>query len=257
MRGVFAPVFRAMDEQRELSARLAQVQFGGEEYKALSARYEQCEKRIAAADGYNADVKIRTVLSGMGFADRAEQVISTMSGGEKTRLKLCRLLLEEPELLLLDEPTNHLDTATLFWLEDYLKTYRGAILAVSHDRYFLDSLAGKIFELENKKIDTFRGNYSKYKVLKAEKYERALKEYERQQEEIASLKDYVARNIVRATTAKSAAAGMTARTAAESPCGSLGRSRSAANAAPIQAQKKSRQNPLSPPRSLKVYFSSK
>ena len=204
MRGVFAPVFRAMEEQRELSARLAQVQFGGEEYKALSSRYEQCERRIAAADGYNADVKIRTVLSGMGFADRAEQVISTMSGGEKTRLKLCRLLLEEPELLLLDEPTNHLDTATLFWLEDYLKTYRGAILAVSHDRYFLDSLAGKIFELENKKIDTFRGNYSKYKVLKAEKYERALKEYERQQEEIASLKDYVARNIVRATTAKSA-----------------------------------------------------
>ena len=204
MRGVFARVFRAMDEQKELSARLAQAEFGSAEYKELSARYEQCERLIAAADGYNADVKIRTVLSGMGFADRAGQIVSTMSGGEKTRLKLCRLLLEEPELLLLDEPTNHLDTATLFWLEDYLKTYRGAILAVSHDRYFLDSLAGKIFELENRKINAFRGNYSKYKLLKAEKYERECKEYEQQQEEIASLKDYVARNIVRATTAKSA-----------------------------------------------------
>ena len=204
MRGVFSRVFGAMDEQRDISARLAQADFGGEEYRALSARYEQCEKLIAAGDGYNAEVKIRTVLSGMGFADKLGQVISTMSGGEKTRLKLCRLLLEGPELLFLDEPTNHLDTATLFWLEEYLKGYRGAIFAVSHDRYFLDSTAQKIFELENKKISIFRGNYTKYKQLKAEKYERECREYEKQQEEIASLKDYVARNIVRATTAKSA-----------------------------------------------------
>ena len=140
----------------------------------------------------------------MGFAAMYDQKISAMSGGEKTRLKLCRLLLEQPDILFLDEPTNHLDVATLFWLENYLKSYRGAIFTVSHDRYFLDATVGKIFELENCRVRAFRGNYSKYKVLKAEQYEHDLREYEKQQEEIAALEDYVARNIVRATTAKSA-----------------------------------------------------
>ncbi|MFQ7035701.1 MAG: ABC-F family ATP-binding cassette domain-containing protein, partial [Candidatus Borkfalkia sp.] len=104
----------------------------------------------------------------------------------------------------MDEPTNHLDVSTLFWLEEYLQDYRGAVFTVSHDRYFLDKTVKKIFELENNRLTTFRGNYSKYKILKAEKYEYELKEYERQQEEIASLKEYIDKNIVRATTAKSA-----------------------------------------------------
>ena len=204
MQSVFAPVYKAMDEQRGIGARLAQVEEGSREAQALAARYEQLEKQIAAADGYNAEVRIRTVLGGMGFADRLEQRICTMSGGEKTRLKLCRLLLEQPEILFLDEPTNHLDVSTMYWLEEYLKSYRGAIFTVSHDRFFLDAAVGKILELENCRVRAFRGNYSKYKILKAELYEHELKEYEKQQEEIAALQDYVARNIVRATTAKSA-----------------------------------------------------
>ena len=204
MQSVFAPVYKAMDEQRGIGARLAQVEEGSREAQALAARYEQLEKQIAAADGYNAELRIRTVLGGMGFADRLEQRIATMSGGEKTRLKLCRLLLEQPEILFLDEPTNHLDVSTMYWLEEYLKSYRGAIFTVSHDRFFLDAAVGKILELENCRVRAFRGNYSKYKILKAELYEHELKEYEKQQEEIAALQDYVARNIVRATTAKSA-----------------------------------------------------
>ena len=204
MRAVFSDVFGAMDKLRETEKALSLAPFGSDEYRRLAAAYEGLEKRIAAADGYNADVKIRTVLGGMGFEKAYDQKISTMSGGEKTRLKLCRLLLEEPEILFLDEPTNHLDVKTLFWLEDYLSSYKGAIFAVSHDRYFLDRTANKIFELENRRIFSYRGNYSKYKILKAERIAYEEKEYEKQQEEIASLKEYIAKNIVRATTAKSA-----------------------------------------------------
>lgn len=204
MRSVFADVYRAMDSLRQIERELASAEEGSERFRTLSARYEQLQKAIDAADGYNTDVRIKTVLNGMGFSEKYGQTVSTMSGGEKTRLKLCRLLLEEPEILFLDEPTNHLDVSTMFWLEDYLKSYRGAIFTVSHDRWFLDAIVTKIFELEHKKVTAFRGNYSKYKILKAEKFEHDCREYEKQQEEIAALKDYVARNIVRATTAKSA-----------------------------------------------------
>ena len=204
MRGVFSAVFGAIDKLRETEKELSRTEYGSAAFRELSAKYEQLGKRIAAADGYNADVKIKTVLNGMGFESKYGQIVSTMSGGEKTRLKLCRLLLEEPEILFLDEPTNHLDVPTLFWLESYLASYKGAIFTVSHDRYFLDRVAQKIFELENRRVNVFRGNYSKYKILKAEKVLTAEREYEKQQEEIAALKDYVARNIVRATTAKSA-----------------------------------------------------
>lgn len=204
MRGVFSAVFGAIDKLRETEKELSRTEYGSAAFRELSAKYEQLDKRIAAADGYNADVKIKTVLNGMGFESKYGQTVSTMSGGEKTRLKLCRLLLEEPEILFLDEPTNHLDVPTLFWLESYLASYKGAIFTVSHDRYFLDRVAQKIFELENRRVNVFRGNYSKYKILKAEKVLTAEREYEKQQEEIAALKDYVARNIVRATTAKSA-----------------------------------------------------
>ena len=204
MQSVFADVQRALQAQREIGRQMAEAAEGSDAFRALAARYEQLDKFIAARDGYNADVRIRTLLNGMGFAAMYDQKISAMSGGEKTRLKLCRLLLEQPDILFLDEPTNHLDVATLFWLENYLKSYRGAIFTVSHDRYFLDATVGKIFELENCRVRAFRGNYSKYKILKAEQYEHDLREYEKQQEEIAALEDYVARNIVRATTAKSA-----------------------------------------------------
>ena len=204
MKEVFAEDFSAVAKLADLSAKLAVSDFSGHEYSVISAKLEAVNKFISSRDSYNVEVKIKTVLNGMGFENCYSQIIDTMSGGEKTRLKLARLLLEEPDLLILDEPTNHLDISTLFWLEEYLQTYKGAVIAVSHDRYFLDRLCTRTLELENKKLNTYAGNYSKYKVLKAERVERMLKEYEAQQEEIAKLQDYVARNIVRATTAKSA-----------------------------------------------------
>jgi len=204
MKEIFAADIRAIQTLRDLESKISRTPEGTDEYRALASRYETVNKQIAARDSYNHEVKIRTVLNGMGFSDVYEQPISTMSGGEKTRLKLCRLLLEEPELLILDEPTNHLDIKTLFWLEEYLASFKGAILTVSHDRYFLDKTIREIYELENRRLCVFKGNYTKYKQLKAEKNARILKEYEKQQEEIAHLQDYVARNLVRATTAKSA-----------------------------------------------------
>ncbi|MFQ7700717.1 MAG: ABC-F family ATP-binding cassette domain-containing protein, partial [Christensenellaceae bacterium] len=204
MKEIFAEDIRALDSLRETEKKIAAAEEGSDEYRALSGKYEALNKLIAARDSYRYEIRIRTVLNGMGFSEFYNQRISTMSGGEKTRLKLCRLLLEEPELLILDEPTNHLDIKTLFWLEEYLAAFRGAILTVSHDRYFLDKIVKEIYELENGKLCVFKGNYTKYKLLKAEKNARLLKEYEKQQEEIAHLQDYVDRNLVRATTAKSA-----------------------------------------------------
>lgn len=204
MLGAVKPQLDALSRLAELSQRLSAAEYGSAEYREISSRYESLEKYIAAHDCYNAEVRVKTVLGGMGFAGLYEQKVSTMSGGEKTRLKLARLLLEEPDLLILDEPTNHLDIKTLFWLEDYLASFRGAVLIVSHDRYFLDRVTSRILEIENKKLCSYPGNYTKYKVLKAERIALELKEYERQQEERARLQDYVDRNIVRATTAKSA-----------------------------------------------------
>ncbi len=204
MRSIFEEDERLISALRETEEKFSLEKEGTAEYKALSAKYESLNKKIASRDSYNFEVRIKTVLNGMGFANNYSQVISTMSGGEKTRLKLCRLLLEEPELLILDEPTNHLDVKTLFWLEEYLASYKGSIFLVSHDRYFLDKLVREIYELENKTLSIFKGNYTKYKLLKAEKTTRLLKEYEKQQEEIARLQDYVDRNLVRASTTKSA-----------------------------------------------------
>ena len=204
MREIFIEDIRAIDALREVEKSISQTDGQTAEYRALSARYEALNKKIAARDSYNFEVRIRTVLNGMGFENFYQQPICTMSGGEKTRLKLCRLLLEEPELLILDEPTNHLDMKTLFWLEDYLSSFKGAILTVSHDRYFLDKLVTQIYELENKKLTVFKGNYTKYKVLKAERVTHLLREYEKQQEERAHMQEYVDRNLVRASTTKMA-----------------------------------------------------
>ncbi len=204
MRAVFGEEISAVERLSALNAELANCEYGGKEYKVLSAKIEALEKFVASRDGYNVDVKIKTVLNGMGFENFYDRVIDTMSGGEKTRLRLARLLLESPDLLVLDEPTNHLDVKTLYWLEDYLSAFKGAVFVVSHDRYFLDRTVTKIIEIENKRLSAYSGNYSKYKILKSERYERALKEYEKQQEEIKKLQTYVDKNIVRATTAKSA-----------------------------------------------------
>lgn len=169
-----------------------------EEYARLSAYFE-------ARDGYLIDVKIQQILNGMGFSNVPDnRKIESLSGGEKTRLALAKLLLEEPDLLILDEPTNHLDFTTLMWLEDYLKSYKGSILIVSHDRYFLNKLCTRICEIENGKLLSYKGNYSAYLIQKEMNSQRQLKEYEMQQKEISKLEDYIVRNKTRASTAKMA-----------------------------------------------------
>ena len=206
---VYGAMEELFEEDRQLIARLRateadMVTADEEQMRVLSARAESLNKRIAARDSYHYDVRIRTVLGGMGFERLYDQKVSTMSGGERTKLKLCRLLLEEPELLVLDEPTNHLDTSTLFWLEDYLTSYKGALLVVSHDRYFLDRLTTHTLELENGTLTSYKGNYSKYRVLREEKRKEEERLYEKQCEEIAKLQDFVDRHIVRATSASAA-----------------------------------------------------
>ncbi|WP_294367015.1 ABC-F family ATP-binding cassette domain-containing protein [uncultured Ruminococcus sp.] len=199
MRSVFRPLLETQKRMHQLEAAMQEGDLSGaDEYHRLQTWFED-------NDGYQIDVKIRTVLNGMGFApDTYDRVISGFSGGEKTRLAIAQLLLEAPNLLILDEPTNHLDFQTVMWLEDYLKDYKGALLLVSHDRYFLDRLCTSVCEIERGKLTRYKGNYTAFTQLKEAAVARQWKEYEMQQKEIAKLEDYVARNLTRASTAKSA-----------------------------------------------------
>ena len=206
MRKVFDDVTETEARMRRLESEMARLSdHGGGEYKRCAAAYNAAQAYFESRDGYNVDVKIKTVLNGMGFGDKdLTTVINVLSGGEKTRLAIARLLLEEPELLILDEPTNHLDFRTLKWLEDYLVGYNGAILTVSHDRYFLDKIVTHIYEMERGRLYSYVGNYSKYTVQKAERRAREMKEYEMQQMQIAQLQTYVDKNMARASTSASA-----------------------------------------------------
>lgn len=203
MKRPFAKLLKAYNRMKELEKILGDAD--DNLHQQLSDEYAELSSYFEANDGYRIDVKISTVLNGMGFKDfDTERIIDNLSGGEKTRLAMAKLLLEEPALLILDEPTNHLDLDTLAWLEDYLKSYKGAILIVSHDRYFLNRLCNKIFEIENKKLTIYKGNYSSYVVQKEMNLERQNKEFEIQQKEIAKLEEYIAKNKVRASTANMA-----------------------------------------------------
>lgn len=203
MHNVFQKLLDAQTRMRELETELATgTEAAAEEYHRLQTYFE-------SNDGYQIDVKIKMVLNGMGFgADTYDRLISSFSGGEKTRLAIAKLLLEEPTLLILDEPTNHLDFKTVMWLEDYLKDYKGALLLVSHDRYFLNRLCTSICEIEHGVLTRYKGDYSAYTVQKEAAVVRQMKEYELQQKEIAKLEDYIARNQIRASTAKSAQSRM-------------------------------------------------
>ncbi len=206
MRRVFADVLAAQQQMRRLEDEMAIItDHTKAEYREISAEYAKKQAYVDSRDGYMIDVKIKTVLNGMGFMDKdLETRIQTLSGGEKTRLAIARLLLEEPNLLILDEPTNHLDFKTLRWLEGYLLSYRGSVLVVSHDRYFLDKLATQMLELERGILYSYKGNYSAYVKQKQERILRRMKEYEAQQIEIKKLQTYVDKNIARASTADSA-----------------------------------------------------
>ncbi|MES5896123.1 ATP-binding cassette domain-containing protein [Bacillus cereus group sp. RP43] len=199
-------------QQMETKLRRLEQEMGKEEnfsnatiYEKLLADYDQLQLDYKDQGGYQYEADIRSILSGLGFPVETHQTtISTLSGGQKTRLALGKLLLTRPDLLILDEPTNHLDIETLTWLEQYLQGYPGAILIVSHDRYFLDKLVTQVYEISNKESRRFVGNYSKYLDLKSALYEQEMKRYEKQQDEIAKLEDFVQKNIARASTTKRA-----------------------------------------------------
>ncbi|MDA2331479.1 ABC-F family ATP-binding cassette domain-containing protein [Bacillus cereus] len=199
-------------QQMETKLRRLEQEMGKEEnfsneatYERLLAEYDQLQLNYKDQGGYQYEADIRSILSGLGFPVETHQTtISTLSGGQKTRLALGKLLLTKPDLVILDEPTNHLDIETLTWLEQYLQGYPGAILIVSHDRYFLDKLVTQVYEISNKESRRFVGNYSKYLDLKSALYEQEMKRYEKQQDEIAKLEDFVQKNIARASTTKRA-----------------------------------------------------
>lgn len=199
----FAPLLSAQTRMKELESQMTELH--GADLETVSAEYAELSSFFEARDGYRIDVKIKQILNGMGFGETpVDRLISTLSGGEKTRLALAKLLLEEPDLLILDEPTNHLDFTTLMWLEDYLKGYKGSILIVSHDRYFLNKICTRICEIELGRLTSYKGDYSAYLIQKKMNSERQLKEWEAQQKEIEKLEDYIIRNKTRASTAKMA-----------------------------------------------------
>lgn len=201
MRLAFAPALTAMERLETLQKELAVHP----ENQRIQEDINHCNAVIDAMDAYQMDTQIKKVLNGMGFpAETWQKPAGVLSGGEQTRLRLARLLLERPDLLILDEPTNHLDIETMDWLEEYLKSYRGAVLVVSHDRYFLDAVCTRIWELRGKTINTYRGNYSAYLPQRQAADERQQKMHDAAVEKAAKLQDYIDRNLVRASTTKMA-----------------------------------------------------
>ncbi|WP_249871596.1 ABC-F family ATP-binding cassette domain-containing protein [Oceanobacillus saliphilus] len=191
---------RSLETKMEESSNLI-----GEEYEKLLKDYDTLQLAYQTGGGYTYESDIKAVLTGLNFGDNDyDTPIMELSGGQKTRLALGKLLLQKPQLLILDEPTNHLDIETLSWLENYLVSYPGAIVIVSHDRYFLDKTVSIIYEISRHKTNKYHGTYSKYLEQKALNYEQELKEFEKQQTEIKKMEDFVQRNIVRASTTKRA-----------------------------------------------------
>ncbi|MBP1552219.1 MAG: ABC-F family ATP-binding cassette domain-containing protein, partial [Oscillospiraceae bacterium] len=201
METVYSEVFNAIKDIELIEKQLA-VTPNDEQ---LIEKHHGLQNIIYSRDGYNTDFHIKKMLNGMGFTEEEHsKMVGVLSGGERTRLNLAKLLLENPDILILDEPTNHLDFDTLTWLEDYLSSYKGAIITVSHDRFFLDKLVKRIWEVEDSYLYEYKGNYSAFSVLKEEKLKLQQKQYEADMEKVAKLEDYVAKNLVRASTSNMA-----------------------------------------------------
>jgi ATP-binding cassette subfamily F protein 3 len=203
---VYADLHEQENKIHVLENKIATLDSSTDEYADVLRQYDLLQSNYASNGGFEIESQMRGVLNGFGFADEYQTVVSSLSGGQKTKLALAKLLLQKPDLLILDEPTNHLDMTILGWLEDFLKNYSGALLIVSHDRYFLDRVVNEVYDMSQGTLKHYTGNYSQFMDLKAEDLKTEMKHYEHQQAEINKLEDFVNRNIVRASTTKRAQA---------------------------------------------------
>lgn len=209
---IFDEMLHVFDDVRSMESRLRKMEMQmaeltGDAFDKLMSDYDRLSEEFRVKGGFTYEAEIKAILNGFKFDESMWQMkISELSGGQNTRLALAKMLLEKPELLVLDEPTNHLDIETIAWLENYLVNYQGALIIVSHDRYFLDKVATVTLDLTKHSLDRYVGNYSKFMDLKAEKLALEAKNYEKQEKEIAKLEDFVQRNLVRASTTKRAQA---------------------------------------------------
>ena len=207
---IYEEMITCFDEIISLEANLEKLSYeltpeNIENDPGLLDRFDRLQNEVLTHKDYHYKSKIESVLYGLDFTkDVFDKKISTFSGGEKTRLSMAKLLLSEPDLLILDEPTNHLDMENVAWLENYLSSYNGAIVIVSHDRYFLDKVVNVVYNLEFGKIKKYVGNYSKFLKQYEEDYEKQLKEFTSQQKDIKRLEEFVQKNIARASTSKMA-----------------------------------------------------
>ncbi|WP_343288310.1 ABC-F family ATP-binding cassette domain-containing protein [Turicibacter bilis] len=205
MLSVFAETIKLKGQLEELSLKMAEEDPSSEQYLRIIEQYQNLNHRFELMSGYTYESEINNILNRFKFNEIGfDQKISNLSGGQKTRLALAKLLLQKPDVLILDEPTNHLDIDTIEWLEGYLKKYSGAVVIVSHDRYFIDQIATTVYEIEYRKCTKYKGNYSDYMDQKAVSYASLMKQYEKQQKEISKMEDFISRNIVRASTTKRA-----------------------------------------------------
>lgn len=207
---IYDEMLHVFDDLRRTDKQLRQMELemgekSGEDLDKLMSDYDRLSENFRQAGGFTYEADIRAILNGFKFDESMWQMkIAELSGGQNTRLALAKMLLEKPNLLVLDEPTNHLDIETISWLENYLVNYSGALIIVSHDRYFLDKVATITLDLTKHSLDLYVGNYSRFVELKEQKLATEAKNYEKQQKEIAALEDFVNRNLVRASTTKRA-----------------------------------------------------